>query len=238
MAESFNKGGAAIYSAKVINANLEEFAARHGWMPTYHSLEWANEFKAYIESVITMESNSKTSYVSLAQNLTEKRKKEIRQAVINEQVLCGLDSGYWERNYAFVCNEQGQIYKFKNRMSQTVFDSVIAEFDEKQVSIEILCLKARQLGVTTKTVLKFLHRMLFVPHTHRLSVMASVQAEKSGTHQQDTRHRIQPITVVASTSSSPEACFCERIDSINSIRHAGDGYQRKAGPQPAFTFPS
>ena len=129
-----------MYSQKVIDFNLEEFAAREKWMPERHSLEWVNEFKAYIESITSMESNSKTSYVSLAKNLTEKRKKEIRQHVINEQVLCGLDSSYFESRYAYICDEQGQIYKFKNRMSQDVFDSVIAEFDEKQVSIEILCL--------------------------------------------------------------------------------------------------
>ena len=128
-----------MYSEKVINARLDAFDAAHKWRPTYHSLEWANEFKAYIESVISMESNSKTSYVSLAQNLTEKRKKEIRQAVINEQVLCGLDSNYWESRYAYICDEQGQIYKFKESgMSQQVFDSVISDFDEKQVSIRDL----------------------------------------------------------------------------------------------------
>jgi hypothetical protein len=90
---------------------------------------------------------------------------------------CGLDSGYWERNYAWVCDEKGQIFKFKNRKSQEVFDSIIAEFDEKGVSIELLILKARQVGISTKTALKFIHRLMFIPHTQ--AVMASVQKDKS-----------------------------------------------------------
>ncbi len=69
------------------------------------------------------------------------------------------------------------MFKFKNRKSQEIFDSVIAEFDEKQVSIEMICLKARQLGITTKVALKFIHRLLFIPNTQ--AIMASVQKERS-----------------------------------------------------------
>jgi len=166
-----------VYSQRVILNNLEEFASREGWCPVPHTFDEVQEFKEYINGLTKMESNTRSSYISLVRPITEKRRQEIKRWIENEQVLCGLDSGYWERNYAYVCSEKGQIFKFKNRMSQNVFDSVIAEFDDKQVSIEILCLKARQLGVTTKVVLKFLHRMLFIPHTQ--AVMASVQAEKS-----------------------------------------------------------
>ncbi|CAM5998736.1 unnamed protein product [Sphagnum balticum] len=40
------------------------------------------------------------------------------------------------------------MFKFKNRKSQEIFDSVIAEFDEKQVSIEILCLDPKTKVLT------------------------------------------------------------------------------------------
>ena len=88
-----------------------------------------------------------------------------------------MDSHYFESRYAYVCDEKGEIFKFQNRKSQDVFDNVIADFDEQQVSIELLILKARQLGVTTKTALKFLHRLLFMPHTQ--AVMGSANDEKS-----------------------------------------------------------
>jgi len=109
--------------------------------------------------------------------MTERLRLEIRRWIENEQVLCGFDSGYWETRYAYVCNEEGQIYKYQPRMSQRILDSVISEFDEKQVSIELLILKGRQLGVTSWTATKFIRRMLFLPHTQ--AIMASVKASSS-----------------------------------------------------------
>jgi hypothetical protein len=166
-----------MYSARNIIANLEEFERENKWLPRYHSYDEVLEFSKYIDSLITIESNSKSSYISLIKRISAERQKEIRRWIENEQALCCLDSNYWESRYAWVADEKGQIFKFKNRKSQEVFDSVISGFDEDQVSIEILCLKGRQVGITTKVALKFIHRMLFIPHTQ--AVMASVQKDKS-----------------------------------------------------------
>jgi hypothetical protein len=166
-----------MYSEKIILRNLDEYAARNGWMPLPHSLDEVNEFKHYIDALVKIDSNSRSSYVTLQRSITEKRRQEIWRWIKNEQVLCGLDSTYFESRYAYVCDEGGQIFKFRNRKSQEIFDSVIADFDEQQVAIRLLILKARQVGITTKTALKFLHRMLFIPHTQ--AVMASVQSDKS-----------------------------------------------------------
>lgn len=166
-----------MYSQKVVLQNMDRFAADVGWMPIARSLDEVTEFKQYIESLTEIETNSRTSYVGLSKTLSQKRADEIRQWILNEQVMCALDSSYWESRYAFVCNEKAEIFKFKNRKSQDVFDAIIAGFDEQQVSIELLCLKARQVGISTKTALKFIHRLMFIPHTQ--AVMASVQAEKS-----------------------------------------------------------
>jgi hypothetical protein len=166
-----------MYSQKIINHSLELFEAENKWLPKYHSYDEVLEFTKYIDSLVEIESNSKTSEIRVTKRLSASRQQEIRRWVQNEQALCSLDSGYWDRNYAWVADEKGQIFKFKNRKSQEVFDSVIAGFDEDQVSIEILCLKGRQVGITTKVALKFIHRMLFIPHTQ--AVMASVQRDKS-----------------------------------------------------------
>jgi len=132
---------------------------------------------AYLDTIVTKRSNQKNSYIEASKKLTQTRQKEIRQWIQNEQVLCSLDSNYFESRYAMICNEKGEIFQFSNRQSQEVFDQVIAGFEDLEVAIEILCLKARQQGISTKVALKFLHRMLFIPHTQ--SVMASAQAEKS-----------------------------------------------------------
>ena len=136
-----------MYSKKIIERNLEDFAYREGWFPKYHTYEEVLEFTAYIDSLTKVESNSKSSYISVVKPIKASRQREIARWIENEQVLCGLDSGYWEQNYAWVCDEKGQIFKFKNRKSQDVFDDIIAGFDEKEVSIELLILKARQVGM-------------------------------------------------------------------------------------------
>ncbi len=146
-------------------------------MPIRHSFAEVQGFTEYIKSITKVGSNSKGAWIESVTALTDKRREETRRWILNEQVLCGLDSLYWEENYAFVCDEKGQIYKFHPRLSQRIYDAVIADFDDKQVSIELLILKGRQLGVTTQTALKFLHRMLFLPHTQ--AIMASVKAEAS-----------------------------------------------------------
>lgn len=91
--------------------------------------------------------------------------------------MCTCDEGYWSTRYAFICDEKGEIFQFHPRKSQEIFDSVVAHFEDLEVAIEIFVLKARQLGISTRTALKFLHRMLFLGHTQ--AIMSSVNSEKS-----------------------------------------------------------
>ena len=80
-----------MYSEKIILSNLEEFEARNGWMPVYHTLAQVEGFKAYIDSLVSIESNSKSSYVSIKRAITDTQRQKIRRWMENEQVLCGLD---------------------------------------------------------------------------------------------------------------------------------------------------
>ena len=166
-----------MYSQKIIENRLDFFAAANGWMPYRHTYSEVLEFTSYIKSIVKLGSNSKGAWIDSVAPLTEKRKAEIKRWIENEQILCGLDYGYWRDNYAWVVDEGGQEVKFKNRKSQDVFDSVVAYLEELQAGIQILTLKARQVGITTLVSLYFNHKMLFIPNT--LSVMASVQKSKS-----------------------------------------------------------
>lgn len=166
-----------MYSEKIVVSNLEEFARREGWHPVYHSIEQIQEFDQYIKDITEQSVGGRNLHISLKRAITKNRANEIRRWIENEQVLCALDANYFESRYAYVCNESAEIFKFKNRKSQEIFDNIISGFDENQVAIELLILKARQQGITTKVALKFLHRMLFVPHTQ--AVMGSVIDAKS-----------------------------------------------------------
>lgn len=166
-----------MYSEKIIIANIAEFARREGWEPEYHSYEEVQQLIEDINKLVKIDYNSRGGVVELTRTITEKYKNEVKRKVVNEQVLCGFDCGYFEANYAFVCDEEGKIFKFRPRLSQQIYNAVVADFDERQVSIELLVLKARQTGITTQTAIKFMHRMLFVKHTQ--AIMASVKHEHS-----------------------------------------------------------
>jgi hypothetical protein len=147
-------------------------------MPTRHTFGEVQDFTEYINKIVKpVEANSKNTYYSLVHPITEKRKQEIFRWIENEQVLSGLDYRYWRDNYAYIINEGGVEVKFKNRRSQDVFDSVVADLEEQQAGIQVLTLKARQVGITTLVSLMFIHRMMFIPNT--LADMASVQKTKS-----------------------------------------------------------
>ena len=168
-----------MYSRKVIDKTLDDFEIQEGWRPEPHSLAQVQEFSEYIDKIIRIEKTQVSRYIDFKPEvrLTEKRKKEIQRFITNEQFLCFADSSYWESHYAYICDEAGEVFKFKNRKSQEIFDRILDPFDEEQVAIELFCMKARQVGISTKVALKFLHRLLFLPNTQ--GVMASVKARTS-----------------------------------------------------------
>jgi hypothetical protein len=166
-----------MYSSKIILNNLEAFARQEGWMPVYHSRDQIADFCDYLKKITETVVRGRNYYTRIKVPLSAKRAKDIRRWIENEQALCAFDSSYFEDRYAWVCDEKGNIFKFTNRKAQEIFDNLLAEFDDLQVAVELFILKARQLGITTKTALKFLHRLLFRPHTQ--AVMGSVNEGKS-----------------------------------------------------------
>lgn len=166
-----------MYSKRIIEQRLDFFAASEGWEPVRHSLGQVQDFTEYIKSITKVTSNSVRSYIEISKPLTEKRIQEVRRWIQNEKVLCAFDYSYWRDNYAYVIDEAGDNKKFKNRVSQDVFQSVVADLEEQGAGIQLLTLKARQVGITTLVALMFIHRMLFIGNT--LAVMASVQKSKS-----------------------------------------------------------
>lgn len=168
-----------MYSPKVIEKVLDQFEAEHHWRPQYHSIAEVDGFKAYIDSITTIERNQVNRYIDFreAVKFTEKRRSEIRRWVENEQFLCFADANYWLTRYAWGCNEQGDIFRFHPRKSQEVFLRIIEPFDENQFSIELFVMKSRQVGISTLVALLFLHRVLFVPNTQ--AVMASVKSQQT-----------------------------------------------------------
>lgn len=168
-----------MYAQAIIDKVLDQHEADHGWRPVRHTIAEVDEFVAYINSVTTIEANQVNRYVNFKDSvrLTARTQQEIRRWVENEQFMCFADAAYWKTRYGWICNEQNDIFRFKPRKSQQIFDSVVEEFDALQVAIELFCIKSRQVGISTVVALDFLHRLLFIPHTQ--AVMASVKGTQS-----------------------------------------------------------
>jgi len=162
-----------MYSKKTTQELLNNFSSREGWMPTYHTIEEVDEFKAYVASIVNIESNSRSSTITLSKAISPAKQRDISKWIVNEQVLCTADYSYWESRYAYVRNEVGEMVKFKNLASQMMMDSIIADLDEKGLSKDLLILGSRQSGTSTKFTLMCIHRALFSPNSEVLLYSAS-----------------------------------------------------------------
>lgn len=166
-----------MYAKRIIGQKLSTFTSVNHWEPVYHSINQIAEFKEYVSKITAVEANSKNSYIRVTKQLSSKEQQRLRLWIQNEQILCTSDFNYFSTRYGFICDEKGEIFQFSPRKSQEIFHGVAAHFEDLEVAIELLVLKARQVGISTMTALMFLHRMLFIPNTQ--AVMASVQNEKS-----------------------------------------------------------
>lgn len=166
-----------MYAKRIIEAKHALYEQKNRRSLVYHSIDEVTEFKEYVDSITELDVNGRSSYVKITKSLTADQQKYIREFVENEQMLCSIDQAYWATRYAYICDEKGEIFKFIPRKSQEIFFSVAAYFENLEVAIELLVLKARQVGISTMTALMFLQRMLFMQNVQ--AVMASAKGERS-----------------------------------------------------------
>src|ERR1700677_778743 len=157
-----------MYAESRIAESLASFKVRHGWMPEYHSIEEVERANKLIAADCQEKGNGEIVF-----HPTPKQKRWI----MNERALCWADEDYFSSRYVYICDETNNIFHFKKRDSQKMLDDIVAYFDDLQVAIELIVLKARQLGVSTRVAIKFLHRLLFIPRVQ--GIMASISDEKS-----------------------------------------------------------
>lgn len=162
-----------MYSQQVILETLDEFKRRNGWMPQYHSIDEVDRFKKHIDSLVEIEGNSRSTTITPKRDFTPAEIQFIR----NERALCWADAHYFLSRYCYICDEANNIFRFLPRKSQEIFLKLLEQFEEGKVAIEILLLKARQLGMSTIVELLFLHRLLFIKRTQ--AITASVNQDTS-----------------------------------------------------------
>ena len=170
-----------MYSRKVVNSVLDDFARSEGWSPEYHTVEEVDEFSAYIDSIteydVSPGGQRKIISWKGGKPPKESRRKWIRRWIENEQILCFADAKYFAEKYTHIRLADERIVHFDLRIAQQIFAQALAEAEEAQRAIQLYVLKCRQIGLSTVTAIYFLHRILFRPNTY--AVMASVQHQQS-----------------------------------------------------------
>lgn len=172
-----------MYSARIIDQRiaLAESALRQdATLPPHlrglklerHSIADVDAFEAHLRRHQRYTYNSSGMPVA-TKNLT------IEEAawMLNEQVLVKCDALYALTRYCFVKSEEARVEHFAPRVAQRILFDLIAELEDRQVSIEIMILKARQLGATTFVQLLIALRIFFGYGVN--AVAASAEKEKS-----------------------------------------------------------
>jgi hypothetical protein len=81
--------------------------------------------------------------------------------MLNEQLLVMCDAAYYLTRYAFLRTEEGIVQRFKFRVPQRIYFDIICDLEERGAAVEVMVLKARQLGMSIFTELLIGHRIIF-----------------------------------------------------------------------------
>ena len=145
-----------IYAQSKVDTRLALASREFDFTPEYHSTEEVDEFERYLVR------NDKYKYNDMGvpestQNLSDLD----REWMLNEQTLCICDAAYALTRYCFIKNEQNIIGRFSFRIPQKLLFDIICDLEERDASIELMVLKARQLGCSTLFELLIALRIIF-----------------------------------------------------------------------------
>lgn len=141
----------------------------------------------------------------------------------NERLLCRLDFRYWLSNYAWVKSWRASeaMIRVEPNIAQQVTMDIWGDLEAMGVSIEILQLKARQLGMSTLTELAVQHRAQFYSYINAVVASSSPgQSEKMGDMMVRCLQR-QPWFLLPTCTAFRERTLIEfgRFNSGISIQH-------------------
>jgi len=98
--------------------------------------------------------------------------------MLNEQLMCLADAAYFLTRYCYLRNEEGVVMRFRFRVPQRIYFEMICDLQDRGQPIEIMILKARQLGMSVFTELLMTHRTTFTYGT--TAVIGSADQTKTG----------------------------------------------------------
>jgi hypothetical protein len=143
-----------------------------GFVPVRHSIDEVEAFETWLtdESRYILDADGRPCSVHHLDAWE-------RQWMLNERCLVMCDADYAVTRYGFVIDEEGVIRRFAFRIAQAILFGIIGDLESRDVAIEIMILKARQLGMTTVVELLIMIRIVFSYGVN--AVIASADQGKS-----------------------------------------------------------
>jgi hypothetical protein len=162
-----------MYSESRVRERIELAERELGFPLDYKSVDEVIRFEAHLlkEGKYALDAQGRPA---TTQNLTATEVRWIQ----NEQALCACDCAYFLTRYAFLRDEQGVIQRFQFRVPQRIYFDIICDLEERGFAIEIMALKARQLGVSIFSELLISHRVFFYSGVG--AVIGSADQTKTG----------------------------------------------------------
>lgn len=179
-----------MYSQAVVDQRLRSAREVLGFELEYHSVHEVEQFNSGLEqkyAEIYQAANveaqgakdaNQAQHLYFLNHLTPKMSRDEIRWIENERALVACDAAYFLSRYYWIKNEQNIIQRFTFRNGQKVYFSVVSELEERGASIEMICGKARQLGISTVTEGLELQRICFTFGAN--AVIASADRVKTG----------------------------------------------------------
>lgn len=161
-----------MYNREVVAANILKTESRIHKPITRYTPDYISACVEHLETKAVRD--DKGRFKELSSPLLPDESAFIR----NERLLCALDYDHWSSNYHYIRDSNTQeMVRFKRNFAQESMNSVYCELQAQGRPIMLQSLKARQLGITTDSTSRGMHRALFIPNTS--GVLASSDEDKT-----------------------------------------------------------
>lgn len=146
-----------MYSQTRVAERISQAEREYGIRVEYHNTEEIDRFDQYLRRNSMYVLDEDSGQPTGIQNITD----FARRWMLNEQILCLCDAAYCITHYGWVKDETNVIRRFGFRVAQRILYDIICDLEDLGAAIEILILKARQLGCSTVVELLIGHRIVF-----------------------------------------------------------------------------
>lgn len=212
-----------MYSQIISDQAIEHRFRSLGREPIRHSRDQVNSAIRHFDSLVEITPRRDASRFPLVIQRKRQFTPDEEAFIQNERLLCRLDFRYWCDRYAYIKSWRASeaMINFEMNTAQLVALYVWADLEAQGVSIEILQLKARQLGISTLVELAVQHRAQFYSYINAVVASSSPgQSEKMGDMMVRCLQR-QPWFLLPTCTAFREGALIEfgRFNSGISIQH-------------------